>query len=270
MKSFLRFNLYKILFFHELREQYPTKLAYLLFFVGSLLELIIYSFTSKAIGPNAVEYGNYFQFVVTGQLVLFLPIHLLGTFVFGIRDAQNKGILEPILLLPKSLNKKLIYLAAPNISRSVLHILIFSCFAFLLFGLHWGLETTLRILLLQILFLPLFLSIGIFSAGIYLWHGRGANSLHLFSQGLAILAGVYFPTSLFPDSLEEVTLFLSPFNLILDLSRTPMASWGWNLFALILWSVILLPMAQLVLTRGYLRFRMRGRLDFANSPHVDS
>jgi hypothetical protein len=251
-----------LLWQQEKREQFPSLLAILTIFLGTIFELSIYWFTSKALGENLANFGNYFQYVVTGQIVLFLPLHLLSTFSLGLRESRNFGTLDAIFLLPMNLERKILYCAWGPILRNLVHLALFVALAVTCFEYRLDWQSWLWLGLYQILFFPLFIGLGFLSAGGYLYFGRGIGFFQMVTQAVALLSGVYFPTQVFPY-LQNLAA-ISPFHLILDLSRGTQAIHGWAWIVFLAWSLLALLLAPIALRVGYTRMRRRGKLEFTH------
>ncbi len=251
-----------LLWRQEKREQFPTWISIFTFALSSFFELSIYWFTSKALGNNLEYFGNYFQFVVLGQLVVFLPIHLLSCFSFGIKQARQYGTLDAYLLLPMVLEKKIVFCALGSILRNLFHWIVFFAQATLVFGLSLSLEQWVWLFLLQVIFLPLFLAAGLTAAGVFLYFGRGVGVFHIFAQALAIVSGVYFPLSIFP--LLQGIGIASPFQLILELSRsTPFSIQPLQIGIWAAWSFFFLSLSPFILRFGLRAMQARGKLEFS-------
>lgn len=251
-----------LLWRQEKREQFPTWISIFGFGLSSFFELSIYWLTSKALGSDLQYFGNYFQFVVLGQLVAFLPIHFLSCFSFGIKQARQYGTLDAYLLLPIALEKKIFFCASGSILRNLFHWIVFFTLATLVFGFSLTLDQWGWIVLLQLIFLPLFLSAGITATGVFLYFGRGVGVFHIFSQALAILSGVYFPLSIFP--LLQGIGNASPFQLILELSRgTPFFIQPSQIALWAVWSLLFLFLSPFILRLGLKAMRARGKLEFS-------
>ena len=254
-----------LLWKQEKREQFPTWLSIFAFALSSVFELSIYWFTSKALGNHLEYFGNYFQFVVLGQLVVFLPIHFLSCFSFGIKQARQFGTFDAYLLLPMPIERKIFTCAWGSILRNLFHWAIFFSLATLVFGFSLPLQKWIWIFALQLAFLPLFIAAGFMAAGVFLYFGRGIGVFHIVSQALAILSGVYFPLSIFPP-LQTMGQ-ASPFQLILQLSReTPFSAPGLSLGLWVIWSLLFLALAPLALRFGLQAMRIRGKLEFSQHP----
>ncbi len=251
-----------LLWRQEKREQFPSWFAIFTIILSTIFELAIYWFTSQALGANLENFGNYFQFVVTGQIVLFIPLHLLRAFSMGVREARAFGTLDAILILPTGLAKKVFLCAWGPILRNFFHLFLFVFFAVVIFGYRLELHIWTWLVLYQILFLPLFTALGLIAAGLYFFFGRGIGFFQMITQAIALLSGVYFPIHLFP-ALNSVSL-LSPFHLILELSRNPNALSGLAWLILGSWTILTVALTPFALRLGYTSMRRRGKLEFSH------
>ncbi len=253
------------------RQTYPNSLSLLGYAFGVALELAVYFFTAKAFGVRLPESfagvnGDYFHFVVLGELAILLPATLSGTFVQGIREARANGSLENMLTLPRHAALTVFRLGAGGLFLQALRGILFLAFALSLFAFRPERAQLLWLATLVLAATPAFLGLGLLAAAVFLYCGRGEGAIRGAITTAAVFAGVYFPTSVYPIWLKEAGVFLSPFNALLELSRVsdfarlPLAA----IASLLLWAVVSLPAAAWLMKAAGDRVRARGSLEMSH------
>jgi hypothetical protein len=229
---------------NQWRQDFPSRYAWIGLCIGITLELLIYYFTSRAFGENlkgtfGIE-GTYFQYVILGELVLWLPMACVAAFAGGLRDSHYIGVFERFLLLPWHPARLLLVFGVNTLLLGLLQHTLLLLIA-LCFGFRVSLERIPALLAFQALALPCFLAMGLCTAAIFLRYQRGLSVIGFATKASAILAGVYFPTTVFPSWIGENTL-ISPFNALLEGSRALQENkdfpWG-AVYSLMLWSIFL-------------------------------
>lgn len=216
-----------LLLLQEYRFQFNSKLQYAFILFNAAVSLLVYWFASKAImSSGAVDFneqwmaGSYFEFLLTGELVLLFPLALVGSMARAVRFAWNEGLLEDFFLCPRGPFAPLVRLGAAMLLPAVLHMILVPLMAWLFCGYGFPPAAVFAILFSVTVTLPVFAAVGITAAAILLRFARGEGFLNQFSYAAGILAGSYFPLSVLPVQIYEFLRLASPFALLLGHCRS--------------------------------------------------
>ena len=103
----------------------------------------------------------------------------------------------------------------------------------------------LKALGLQLLFLPVFLGLGLLATALTVFFGRGVQALSHLGVAVAVAAGAYFPVTLFPPVLQKTLTWVSPFTLFLQgirQSLDPLSGAGAPVGEACVWIALSLPL----------------------------
>ena len=199
---FLRFGLLA-----QWREHYPRKWYIVNSFLSAVIALWVYKMTSKAIGPGIIgeEWGglDYFSFIVIGELALLLPLSALDSFSRGVRYAHFSGFLDFILLQCEKPFRKLFEISASTLLRDLMDLFFQFSLAYFFFDLQFSPGQFLSYLSMLILSFPSFMIFGALVGLMILVTGRGGGLVGQALFIVSILSGVYFPTTVFPEWVQN-------------------------------------------------------------------
>ena len=250
----------------EYRLTYPSWVSWGSAIFATLLSLVAYWYTAKAFGsgPQSRE-PDYFQFLVVNEVILALPISLVGGPAAALREYLSEGVLESFRVLPISRLRILLGpVASYALQQSLQALAIFGA-ASLLLGLALPLRVGARALLVTLLALPAFLGLGLLSAGVFMRFGRGDSFITTLNTVGAVLGGAYFPSDLFPEFLQNTGGRISPYSILLteirNLSKAvdPFPAWTAT-GALLGQGLFLLPLGYFTVIWGFHSLWQRGAL----------
>ncbi len=254
-------------------RDFYTETSYRLAFAtgigGVLLRAFIFFFLALFIGESAApllaEYGgDYFAFVLIGiALGGYFGVGLTG-FASALRDAQTTGTLEALMLTPTPVSLVIIGSAAWSYVYTT-----FRVFVYLLLGLLLGVNLSganlLAALLVLLLSIISFASIGILAASIIMVVKRGDPVTALFGNAANLIGGVFYPITIMPDWLQTLAHLL-PITYALRAMRLALlsqATWreiSLDLLALLIFCLILIPCSLLAFRYAVERARTDGSL----------
>ena len=234
-----------------------------------LFNILTYYFIAKLVGDGAAKYlepygGDYFSFVLIGMAFSGYLMISLRSFSESLRDEQMMGTLEAMLVTPTK--------TSAIIGLSSLWNFIFASFRVLLYlviGILLGVDMTQAniggALLILILTIICFSSIGILSASFIMVFKRG-DPINMFLMGTSeLFGGVLFPIEVFPGWLQNVSHVL-PITYSVNGMRHALLQ-GYSigelapeLLMLVLFSVLLLPLSLFVFDRAVQRVKAEGGL----------
>ncbi|MDO9579594.1 MAG: ABC transporter permease, partial [Bacteroidales bacterium] len=136
-------------------------------------------------------------------------------------------------------------------------------------GIFLGISISLAhffpVVLILILTIISFSSLGIMSAGFIIIFKRGDPINWLFSTVSFLLGGVYYPVSILPPALQKLARLL-PITHSLEgirialLTDSPLSSLLPSIFALLIFSVVLLPSSILLFRHAIKKAKIDGSL----------
>ncbi len=199
------------------RDRYPKKFFLMTDILTSLIDTIFYYFTSETFG-RAFGSQNYFQYVIWGELIMALPMTLFLSSTKVLRSCLIEGTWEILLTNPHSMAKLFWTLSLGDFFREILRLGVVALFAVSL-GARFAVLLSAKALLLVLFSAPLFWNLGLIGAALFIYTGRGLGVTQHLRQIATILAGVYFPLTVFPNWLSQLSLWLSPWTWLVATSR---------------------------------------------------
>ena len=206
--SSLALSLYKGWAF--LKKDWLQEVSYRISFVlsvfGALFGIVTFYFLGEMIGPNTVEVlepygGDYFAFALIGIAFHSYLQTALNTFSRKIRESQMVGTLEMLLVTPTSVSEIILYSSTFSFVWTSLRVVIFLALG-TLFGLDIYVSMLPSALLILLLTVIAFASLGLISASFILVFKRGDPIIWIFGGTSALLGGLYYPVSVLPDWLQ--------------------------------------------------------------------
>lgn len=234
-----------------------------------LFNILTYYFIAKMMGDAAAQYlepygGDYFSFVLIGMAFSGYLMISLRSFSESVRDEQMMGTLEAMLVTPTP--------TTSIIALSSLWSFIFASFRVLLYliiGIVLGVNMTDAnvggALLILILTIICFSSIGILSASFIMVFKRG-DPINMLLMGTSeLFGGVLFPIEVFPEWLQNISRIL-PITYSVNGMRHALLQ-GYSLgelapdiLTLALFSIALLPLSLLIFERSVMKVKAEGGL----------
>lgn len=249
--------------------QMSYKLEFFLRLFFAFFNILTYYFVAKLIGTAGAPYlkpygGDYFSFVLIGiAFSTYLMVSLRG-FSETVRDEQMMGTLEAMLVTPTDTTAVITLSALWSFIVASVRV-----FLYLIIGLFLGVNMSnanlpgaLIILILTIL---CFSSIGILSASFIMIFKRGDPINMLFMSTSELFGGVLFPIEVFPPALQTVSHLL-PMTYALNgmrhalLQGYSLQSLSSDIFTLIVFAVILLPSSLFIFRFAVNRVKEEGTL----------
>lgn len=228
--------------------------------VSILFSLALFYYLGRLVGARAEEEGGqlsagYFPFAVIGLALLRIVQTGLNSFAQRLREEQTTGTLEALLTTPAPPSLVILGTAAFDLLRATLSAALLVVLGVLVFGVGFEGSEALALVPFAIVgALALFAALGVALAAFSIVYKQASGALAVILPALALLAGVYFPTSLLPEPLETIA-GLFPFTWALDVLRSALLEGESDLgllLALLAAAAIALP-AALALFRAALR-----------------
>ncbi|HNX09687.1 MAG TPA: ABC transporter permease [Methanothrix sp.] len=234
-----------------------------------LFNILTYYFIAKMMGDAAAKYlepygGDYFSFVLIGMAFSGYLMISLRSFSESVRDEQMMGTMEAMLVTPTN--------TSSIIALSSLWSFIFASIRVLLYlviGIFLGVNMThanvFGALVILILTIICFSSIGILSASFIMVFKRGDPINMLLMSSSELFGGVLFPIEVFPDWLQSISHIL-PITYAVNgmrhalLQGYTLTSLAPDILTLLLFTIILLPLSLFIFEKSVLKVKAEGGL----------
>ena len=224
--------------------------AFVMQMVGIVMAVPVFFFMGRMV-PAAAQGGldryggSYFAFLLIGVAFMDYLAISLRTFNQSIRESQLMGTLEIVLLSPTRLWQVLIY--------SSLWVYLLTTFRFLLyllagtaFGLNLSNADAPAAIVVLMLSVPAFASLGILSASVTMLIKRGESINTALSTASLAMGGVLFPLSVTPGWFQALGNLLPVTHALEAMRRALFSGAGLGdllpqLGVLILFTLVLFP-----------------------------
>ena len=195
-------------------------LSYKFTFVFQALNILVgigsYYFLARILGKAVLRGYEPFPFLLVGVAVSGYMGTCLACFALAIRGNQPLGTLKTVLATPTSPVAFVLLSSLYPFVRAA-----FDAGLYLLAGMMFGLSLARvnipAVLLIYLLSLAAFSSIGILSATFILVFKRGDPISWLFGSLSGLLGGVYYPLQVLPRFLQHASQFLPITHVLLGM-----------------------------------------------------
>ena len=235
----------------DLIEASSYKFAFLTQFIGIIFTTVVYYFISKLIGTAATPYlkpygGDYFSFVLIGIAFSSYLSLSLSSFSGNISNAQMMGTLEALLVTQTEIPVIVLSSSLYSFILTSFRVVIYIILGAFLFGMNISNANYPMALLILILTIISFSSLGIISASFVMVLKRGDPFTWIFSNLSWFLGGVYYPISVLPEWVQNFS-YLLPITYAMEGMRLALLK-GYsfnelrlNILALVIFSIVMLP-----------------------------
>jgi len=246
------------------------RLSFFFQFFGIFFSVVTFYFIAKLFGKAAIPYlesygGDYFSFVLIGIAFSdYLGVGL-GSFAGTIREGQMLGTLEAMLVTPTRVHTIVLFSSIWQFLLTSIRVLAYILLGAFFFGVSIIRPNIPAALLVLILTILAFSSLGIISASFIMVFKRGNPLNWLIGSFSTLFGGVFFPITILPGWLQKVSYFL-PITYSLRAMRHallqsyPFQELGFDILILALFSVVLLPFSIYAFKVGVSRAKKDGSL----------
>ncbi len=255
----------------EFRDQCPTLFGVFNAALTVVITVLVYRFTALALakgfqGSANGFGGNYFTFVLIGDIFLVAPLALFIGVGRAVREAAANGTMDLFLIEPTRVQNPFLMAGLALLPRECARSLATFLVAALLFpdflsGLSFfRLFGAVSVLALAA---PAFVGLGLVAAALLVRLGRGNSAIDHVSSLAAIFAGAYFPLDVLPAWLHTGLSLLSPFTITLQTVRAILTPASVTtlfpaLAQIIFWDVVLFPIGYVALGLSFEYLRRKG------------
>jgi len=255
-------------------RDYRTEVSYRFSFILNLSGILFSAFTffyiSQLIGEAANPYlqefdGDYFSFVIIGIAFSgYFGVGLTG-YSRALREAQTTGTLEAMIMTPLPMPTLVIGSALWSYVMTTLRVFVFLLLGVVVFGLDLSGANALAALVILLLSIVAFASIGIIAAGIIMIIKRGEPLTSLFGAFANLVGGIYYPVAILPEGLQFVARLIPITYAVRGMRLALLNGASWpellpDIVALLIFIVVLFPLALLVFHWAVERARVDGSL----------
>ena len=243
---------------------------FLLHFLDILITTSLFYYIALLFGKNATTYlesygGDYFSFVLIGIAFSRYLQFGLSSFSNTVRRDQMTGTLEALLVTPIKISNMILYSSIWNFLYTSIQVLIYLVLGAFLFGVNINNANMAGALVILFLTIIAFSSLGILSASFVLLFKEGDPINYIFRSASQLFGGVYFPISILPQWMQYFS-YIMPITYSLDgmrlaiLKGYTIQALGYNIIALSLFSIVLLPISIIVFKYAVKRAKIDGTL----------
>lgn len=246
------------------------KLNFFLQIGGIFISTVMFFFLSKLIGSGvSVQLqpygGDYFAFVLIGIAFTDYLTVSLSSFAGEIRSAQMMGTLEALLVTPTSVRTILFSSSLYNFTFTSVRIFVYMIFGVLIFGMQLYVTSISALILIMLLTILSFLSIGMISAFFIIVFKQGSPISWVIATASGLLGGILYPVSVLPEWLKPIA-YLLPITHALEairqilLNGASLAMVSDQVLILSLFAALLLPAGLIAFNYGLKIAKKEGSL----------
>jgi len=257
-----------------LRRDFSSEVSYRFSFFLQLFNIFfsvgVFYFISSLLGEAAAPYltqygGDYFSFVLIG--IAFAGYFGVGlsSFSNSLRQAQTTGTLEAMLSTPTGISEIILSSSLWDYLLTTLRVLVYLLVGAAFLGVNLGGGNYPAALLILVLTVIAFSSLGIIAASFIMVLKRGDPITWAMGALSSFLGGVYYPIDILPGWLQSLSRLL-PITYALQAMRLALlqgasfAELAPDILALAVFSVLLLPISLLAFRFAVQRARIDGSL----------
>lgn len=246
------------------------RLSFVLQISGIFLSVLTFYFIALMFEGAAIPAlepygGDYFSFVLIGVAFSTFLFTGLGSFSGSIRNEQMMGTLEAMLVTPTRISLIILFSSLWSFIFASIKVLIYLLLGVFLFNIDVNNANLFAALIVLILTIISFSSLGIISASFIMIFKQGDPVNWIFNTMSGLFGGVFFPITILPGWLQNISYIL-PITyslramrhaLLQGMSLRLLAS---DIFALVIFSIIMLPLSIFIFRYAIMRAKIDGSL----------
>jgi ABC-2 type transport system permease protein len=237
----------------DLELMLSYRLAFFFQISGIFFSVLMFFFIARVFGTAATPYltsygGDYFSFVLVGIAFSGYLGVAMGSFSGSIRQGQMMGTLEAMLITPTRLSTVLVSSSLWSFAFTSLRVVVYLVVGVVFFGVDLSRANWLAALVIQILTILTFSSLGMISASFIMAFKQGNPLDMLLGTASSLLGGVYYPITVLPVWLRPFS-YLLPITYSLRAMRLAvlqgysLSALSLDILALALFTAVLLPLS---------------------------
>ena len=254
----------------DFRMEISYRFSFFLQFFNVFFSVALFYFLASFLGEAASPYlepygGDYFAFVLIG--IAFAGYFGVGlsSFANSLRQAQTTGTLEAMLTTPTKLSTIILSSSLWSYLMTTIRVAIYLLIGGLFMNVDFGNSNYPIALLVLLLTIISFSSLGIIAASFIMVLKRGNPITWLFNATSNLLGGIYYPITVLPtwllffSYLLPITYALRAMRLALLQGETLASLWP-DILALIIFSLVLLPTSLIAFSYAVRKSKIDGSL----------
>jgi ABC-2 type transport system permease protein len=254
----------------DFRVEISYRFSFFLQFFNVFFSIALFYFLASFMGEAAAPYlepygGDYFAFVLIG--IAFAGYFGVGlsSFADSLRQAQTTGTLEAMLTTPTSLSTIIISSSLWSYLMTTFRVALYLFIGAVFLDVDLGNGNYPLALLVLILTIISFSSLGIIAASFIMVLKRGNPITWFFNATSNLLGGIYYPITVLPtwllflSYLLPITYALRAMRLTLLQGETLSSLWP-DILALILFCLILLPASLIAFSYAVRKSKIDGSI----------
>ncbi len=209
--------------------------------------------------------GDYFSFVLIGIAFADYLSVASQNFASSIRESQMMGTMEALLVTQAQLPTIILSSSLYSFIIASIRVIAYLVLGALAFDVDIGGANVPAALLILVLTITAFSSLGIISASFVMVLKRGDPLSWIFSSVSVLFGGVFYPIAVLPAWLQKIS-FILPITYALEGMRLSLLK-GYsirallpNFVALIIFCAVLLPLSLLVFNYAVRKAKADGTL----------
>jgi ABC-2 type transport system permease protein len=239
---------------YQINRSYRLSLA--LDFLFGFLNIVIYYFISETFEDTKTSdlegAPSYFAFAAVG-IIMTVVVQVASTALARrVREEQLTGTLEALVAQPISAAELALGMAGFPFLFAMIRVAAYLVIANLVLGLELSQASVPGCVLVLVASAAAVAALGIALGALVLVLKRGEALVRLATFSIAFLSGAFFPIAVLPDWLQPLGEII-PTRFALDGVRAALfvgEGWGDDVLALVLTSVLAVPVALWVFGRG--------------------
>ena len=252
------------------RRDLQVAMSYRAPFFASILSaffsLTLFYYISRLVTVSAFQSADaYYAFAVVGLVILQVLNSTLQTPATTMRQELVAGTFERIVVSPFGPVGTMISMMIYPFFYALVMAMVMVGFAGIVFGINVEWTTLPLAIPTAVLGTAAFAPFGLLILAVVLISKQAMAGTTWIVAGIALVAGLYFPTTLLPDWIEWAS-DVQPFSPAVDLLRnvlvgTPLQDSAWfDVLKLVGFAILLLPPAVFCVDRAVRFSRVKGTL----------
>jgi len=246
------------------------KFAFFMQILSIFISTVTFFFLSRLFGNSGTSYmepygGNYFAFVLIGIAFFSYFRVSMESISKSIRDGQMLGTLEAMLVTQTNIPTIIFSSTLYSFLFASLKVFIYLLLGIFIFDVSLGNANPLGAIVMLFLTIISFSSLGIISASFVMVLKKGDPISKVLTGVTGVIGGLYYPISVLPDWLQILS-YLLPVTYSLEGMRMALLE-GYelkalmpNVMALVIFSIITLPLSFFIFSYAVKRAKIDGTL----------
>jgi ABC-2 type transport system permease protein len=249
---------------YQVRRSYRLAIGMDLLF--GVMNLLLYFFISRTFEDAATAplggAPDYFAFAIVGITITLVVQAAITGLALKVREEQLTGTLEALATQPLTATELSLGLCGLHFAFAMLRTAFYLLVAGLLLGLDLANASWPGFAIMLLATWAAMLGLGILSGGVVMVVKRGESIMGMLVFGMGLVSGAFFPVTVLPDWLEPLGEIV-PTRFAYDGIRSALyegGGWAGDALVLVLFSVVLLPLAIVAFSAAFRAARRAGSL----------